>query len=233
MNDLNTLQPQEYLSTRETAKKLQVSLGTVQKMVEMGELVAWKTRGGHRRILKNSLEQLLNRRQTRIRDIGSKQCRLLGLFKREENRAYFIEMIEQWQTKVDLITNADTLEALMQAVELTPDIIYIDALISPVEQVHLIHYLSKNTTTRRIPLLVDEGFLGLHPGVIRLAAENAGLLKPGIKGINLKTLEDHIEIDNPMIYSYPATTDGSINPIHSTEFEKIIQNILAERFSNY
>jgi excisionase family DNA binding protein len=230
MNDLNTLQLPQYLSTRETAKKLQISLGTVQKMVEMGELVAWKTRGGHRRILKSSLEQLLNRRQTRMRDIGSRQCRLLGLFKREENRAHFTEMITQWDIKIDLITNADTLEALMQAVELTPDIIYIDALISPVEQVHLIHYLSKNTTTRRIPLLIDEGFLGLHPGVIRLAAENAGLLKPGLKGINLKSLEDQAQIDNPMVYCYPATTDGSINPLQSNIFEKIIQDILAERF---
>ncbi len=231
MNDLNSLEPQQYLSTRETAKKLQVSLGTVQKMVEMGELVAWKTRGGHRRILKNSLDQLLNRRQTRIRDIGSKYCRLLGLFKREENQAYFTEIVQNWKTKVDLVTTTDTLEALMQAVELTPDIVYIDALISPVEQVHLIHYLTKNKTTRRIPLLVDEGFFGLHPGAIQLAAENAGLLKPGIKDIDLKSLENQIEIDNPMIYTYTATTEGSINPIHSEEFEKIIHEILGERFS--
>ena len=35
----------EYLSTRQSAKVLKVSLGTVQKMVELGELIAWKTRG--------------------------------------------------------------------------------------------------------------------------------------------------------------------------------------------
>ncbi|MEY3206681.1 MAG: hypothetical protein RIS77_54 [Pseudomonadota bacterium] len=46
---------QQYLSTRQSAKILQVSLGTVQKMVEEGDLVAWKTRGGHRRILATSL----------------------------------------------------------------------------------------------------------------------------------------------------------------------------------
>ena len=54
---------QQYLSTRQSAKILQVSLGTVQKMVEMGELVAWKTRGGHRRILASSLQQQLRRRK--------------------------------------------------------------------------------------------------------------------------------------------------------------------------
>ena len=46
-----THQEQQYLSTRQSAKMLQVSLGTAQKMVEEGDLIAWKTRGGHRRIL--------------------------------------------------------------------------------------------------------------------------------------------------------------------------------------
>ena len=52
-----THQEQQYLSTRQSAKMLQVSLGTVQKMVEEGDLIAWKTRGGHRRILVTSLNQ--------------------------------------------------------------------------------------------------------------------------------------------------------------------------------
>jgi excisionase family DNA binding protein len=38
----------EYLSTRQSAKILRVSLGVVQKMVELGELIAWKSRGGKR-----------------------------------------------------------------------------------------------------------------------------------------------------------------------------------------
>ena len=59
---LENTQAQElsYKSTRETAKILQVSLGTIQKMVETGELIAWKTRGGHRRILDASIEQHWN-----------------------------------------------------------------------------------------------------------------------------------------------------------------------------
>ena len=64
----NEANPKDFLSTRETAKHLQVSLGTVQKMVETGELLAWKTRGGHRRILMSSLEQLLTRRRMGIRE---------------------------------------------------------------------------------------------------------------------------------------------------------------------
>ena len=52
----------------------------------------------------------------------------------------------------------------MQAVSHYPDAIYLDSLIPPIEQLHLIHYLTKNIQTRRIPLLVDEAFVQLHPG---------------------------------------------------------------------
>jgi len=49
----------EYLSTRQAALRLGVSLGTVQNMVENGVLEAWKTAGGHRRIPVASVETLL------------------------------------------------------------------------------------------------------------------------------------------------------------------------------
>ena len=61
-----------YKSTRETAKILQVSIGTIQKMVETGELIAWKTRGGHRRILDLSIERQLAKRHELLRHFCSK-----------------------------------------------------------------------------------------------------------------------------------------------------------------
>ena len=75
----------EYLSTRQSAKVLQVSLGTVQKMVELGELIAWKTRGGHRRILASSLEQQLQRRKRAMRQKTTQNCVAMGIFRRSEN----------------------------------------------------------------------------------------------------------------------------------------------------
>lgn len=230
MNEINLdIQP-KYLSTRECAKKLQISLGTVQKMVEMGELVAWKTRGGHRRILLSSLEQLLNRRQTRIRYMGANQCVLLGIFKREENKSPFIEMVDKWDIKVELKTYTDTLEGLMACVGIQPDIVYIDALISPVEQIHLLHYLSRNSSTNKIPLLIDEGFIATQPGAIRMAAENTGILKPHRKYSEIECLGETHTIHNPMIYAYPGTTEGSSSPMNHHDFQKLIQQALGDRF---
>jgi chemotaxis response regulator CheB len=108
----------------------------------------------------------------------------------------------------------DSLEGLMKAVSIAPDVIFLDALIPPVEQVHLIHYLSKNKDTQRIPILVDEGFIKLHPGVMTLADENAG----GRSLISEK-LKEGLECDpidlNPLIIGYPATDpemDTALNP---------------------
>lgn len=170
---------QQYLSTRQSAKILQVSLGTVQKMVELGELIAWKTRGGHRRILTSSLNQQLRRRKRCMQQRASHHQHLaLGIFKRHETLAQMQKSIQSWSIHIELVGSIDSLEGLMQAVSLYPDVIYLDSFIPPIEQLHLIHYLSKNIQTRRIPLMVDEAFVQLHPGVLEMAKENTIKLSP-------------------------------------------------------
>ena len=194
----------EYLSTRQSAKILQVSLGTVQKMVELGELVAWKTRGGHRRILASSLEQQLQRRKRAMRQKTSQNCVAMGIFRRSENSQDLLESIQDWQLKVEMEVSIDSLEGLMKAVSIAPDLIFLDALIPPVEQVHLIHYLSKNKDTQRIPILVDEGFIKLHPGVLALADENHKNRLPLCEDLP-EDLENDLIEHNPLIIPYPAT----------------------------
>jgi excisionase family DNA binding protein len=50
-----------FCTTREAATLLGVSVGTVQLWVESGLLQAWKTAGGHRRVIRASVEGLLHK----------------------------------------------------------------------------------------------------------------------------------------------------------------------------
>jgi excisionase family DNA binding protein len=50
-----------FCTTREAAVLLGVSVGTVQLWVESGLLQAWKTTGGHRRVLRESIDGLLHK----------------------------------------------------------------------------------------------------------------------------------------------------------------------------
>jgi excisionase family DNA binding protein len=52
-----------YISTREAAQLLGISLRTAQLWVESGALLAWKTSGGHRRILLSSVNKILEERK--------------------------------------------------------------------------------------------------------------------------------------------------------------------------
>lgn len=48
-----------FCTTREAADLLGVSVGTVQLWAESGLLQAWKTAGGHRRVMRDSVDRLL------------------------------------------------------------------------------------------------------------------------------------------------------------------------------
>ena len=50
-----------FCTTREAATLLGVSVGTVQLWVENGLLRAWKTAGGHRRVMRDSVAELLRK----------------------------------------------------------------------------------------------------------------------------------------------------------------------------
>jgi hypothetical protein len=159
-------------------------------MVELGELIAWKTRGGHRRILASSLDQQLARRKRAMRQKTTQNCIAMGIFRRVENSHELIESIQCWQLKVDMEVSVDSLEGLMKAVSIAPDLIFLDALIPPVEQVRqAILELSGGKTGQRV-LLKD--------------------LRPKLKGMDRATQDeafkdlirsgdaDFVVIDDPM-----------------------------------
>jgi excisionase family DNA binding protein len=51
-----------YITTRQVAKLISLSLGTVQKMVDNGEFKCWTTMGGHRRVSLSSVHKYLTKR---------------------------------------------------------------------------------------------------------------------------------------------------------------------------
>ena len=58
-----------YISTREAAELLGISLRSAQLWVENGALLAWKTSGGHRRILLHSVQKILDERERSAIDL--------------------------------------------------------------------------------------------------------------------------------------------------------------------
>lgn len=181
MSNSEKIQELSYKSTRETANILQVSLGTIQKMVETGELIAWKTRGGHRRILDLSIEQQLSKRKELLKHFCSKNFTILGVFRDSHDALPFQEHCLQFESKIQINAYFDMSEALMAAVELKPEIIYLDQQLNSIDQYHLIHHLNKNMITCNIPILIHQNTyqqLTSHPSDPISPQQNTSINSP-------------------------------------------------------
>ena len=56
----------EFLTSRQVAKAIKLSLGTTQKMIDGGEFKFFVTYGGHRRVLASSVKVYLKKRKKEL-----------------------------------------------------------------------------------------------------------------------------------------------------------------------
>ncbi|WP_137896342.1 excisionase family DNA-binding protein [Ramlibacter sp. 2FC] len=114
-------------STREAAERLGVSLRTVQLWVEGGVLRAWKTAGGHRRIPREAIDELLAQRRAEL--LGSpspSQFKLLVVEDEADLLKLYRLQIAAWALPVTLVTANNGFDALIRIGEQRPDLLVTD-----------------------------------------------------------------------------------------------------------
>ncbi|MDR7122223.1 helix-turn-helix domain-containing protein [Rheinheimera soli] len=108
----------QLLSTRQAAILLGVSVRTIQLWVEQGLLSAWKTPGGHRRIVQESLLSLLHKRQ-KLQPLTYVLCVNLD--------ADFFKLLQvlcqQWHFPVELQQARNAVDALLMMGEQKPELV--------------------------------------------------------------------------------------------------------------
>lgn len=150
----------EFLSTRQAALRLGVSLGTVQNMVESGALEAWKTAGGHRRIPAASVEALLSRRraQTPSTQDAAAQLDLLITEDDETLQALYQMTVESWELPIKLRVVANGFDGLLQVGQRTPDILIADLMMPGMDGFEMIRHLRANPELARMDIIVVSAF---------------------------------------------------------------------------
>lgn len=114
-----------FLSTREAAARLGVSLSTIQQWVEDGVLPAWKTAGGHRRIPAAAIEAIRERQLTVLAPSAGQLIVLVvedNPLECELYRRHF----SQWNLPLNLMLAKDGFEGLMLIGQQVPDLIISD-----------------------------------------------------------------------------------------------------------
>jgi len=118
-----------YVSTREAAQLLSISLRTAQLWVEQGVLLAWKTSGGHRRILLDSVEKILTaRKELVVSQTETSTAKLkIALVEDDIDLLKLLEVtISEYKEAIEIQTATDGFRGLVMIGEFKPDVLIAD-----------------------------------------------------------------------------------------------------------
>ena len=119
--------PRLVCTTSEAARRLGVSSTTVQVMVERGELMAWRTRGGHRRISVASVDAIRRQRGVLGERFRSDPTTLCVLVVEEGGQTGSCAgLIRGWDWPINLLTAMDGLEAVLMIERYRPSVVILD-----------------------------------------------------------------------------------------------------------
>lgn len=121
------MESQEVIGTRQAAEMLGVSVRTVQLWVEKGVLQAWKTVGGHRRILRSSVEAaLVSRAGDRAAADTAEKLKVLIVDDDPVMQTYYVAMFEILRPDAEIAVAVDGFEGLVRLGEIHPRLMLVD-----------------------------------------------------------------------------------------------------------
>jgi excisionase family DNA binding protein len=169
-----------FLTTREAADLLGVSLRTVQLWVENGRLEAWKTEGGHRRVSRVSVRRLLDvdlpaNIELTKNTINPECIKILVV----EDDSILIKLyktvIANWKMPLEVITAGNGTDALIRIGKDAPDLMITDLSMPNMDGIQLIRNLATSSFREGLEIVVVSGLdvaeieaRGGLPGDIRI-----------------------------------------------------------------
>lgn len=151
---------EDYCGTSYAAKLLGLSVATVQSLVEKGEIEAWKTLGGHRRIALHSINAYLAKNSPRLSraDTDPKsRLRVLLVEDDEVTRELYRLHFESWSLPVDCTWMPSALEALMDIASMRPDLLITDLSMPGVDGIEMLKALKRNQQLADMQIVVISG----------------------------------------------------------------------------
>ncbi len=146
-------------TTREAAQRLGVSLRTVQLWVESGVLRAWKTAGGHRRILVASVDEILKQRRAALGGAeaptaAAPSFTLVVVEDDPDLLKLYSLYVASWNLPLRLVTATNGFEGLMRIGETQPQILIADLNMPGMDGFRMIRSLRASADYKDMEIVV-------------------------------------------------------------------------------
>ena len=164
-------------STAHLARRLGVSVPTVQRWVDLGHLKAWKTVGGHRRIDAESAEAFIRTQTQQRGGEAAAPFSVLVVDDNPDDRDLLCALVDIAVPGARVTCAANGFDALIEVGKAMPDLIVTDITMPHMDGVEMIRHLSTQGDARPPAIVAVSAHSpahvqklgGLPPGVTLLA----------------------------------------------------------------
>ncbi len=156
-----------FCTTREAAEMLGVSIGTVQLWTENGLLEAWKTAGGHRRVVIESVERLLRKHPDArepqaappdaAADAGAQRPTVLVVEDDLNLLRLYETRISRWPGRPQVICLNNAVLALLRIGRRAPEMLILDLNMPGMDGFAMLHALRHSGAVQNTAIAVVTG----------------------------------------------------------------------------
>ncbi|MEY3524873.1 MAG: hypothetical protein RIR92_938 [Pseudomonadota bacterium] len=149
----------EYCGTSYAAKLLNLSVGSIQSLVEKNELFAWKTQGGHRRISLQSIYQYQSRANLlpKLPAQSGKYLKVMVVEDDANSRAMYQAHFDSWDLPIDAVMQVSAIEALLDIPVVKPQVLMADLRMPGIDGVEMLRQLSLHPQFTKMSVIVITG----------------------------------------------------------------------------
>ena len=165
-----TTKQKDYLSTREAAELLNVAVSTIQLWTDNGMLHAWTTVGGHRRIDKNSVNQMLSQKQVSSNKNNCQQSiSIVVIEEDEQEQILYKQNFDHWHLNANVLIAKNVYSGLINVGQLLPDIIISDLMMSDMNGFEMIKAIKEDLNLKSCLIIavsaLTESEIKVHGGL--------------------------------------------------------------------
>ncbi|MBF0177384.1 MAG: response regulator [Magnetococcales bacterium] len=146
---------EKFLTAKQSADLLGVTLPTIHDWVKRGTLRAWRTQGGHRRIAQSSIDAILRQRERELQ--GLQKETTLELLVVEDDPimvTFYQSMLGSWNFPISLVACSNGFEALISIGQKKPDAIIADLAMPHMNGFEMIRTLRERKDLHGVLIIV-------------------------------------------------------------------------------